>query len=108
MFIPTINRILSRQKISYSAYDILVSKLLKSQPLLESELPSLGDIAPTRNRSNVTDEQQAPYRALVEQNLKKTWGVSQQSTKEDWAEWMRRFSIELIRESPEAAIRYVV
>jgi len=42
------NRIITRQQISYSPYDMLVSKLLKSQPLLESELPNLGDIAPPR------------------------------------------------------------
>ncbi len=26
-------------------------------------------------------------------------------TKEDWAEWMRNFAVELIRESPSAALR---
>jgi len=32
-------------------------------------------------------------------NLKKAWDASQRSTKEDWAEWMRGFSIELLKES---------
>lgn len=31
--------------------------------------------------------------------------ASQRSTKEDWAEWMRHFSIELLRESPSPALR---
>ncbi len=26
-------------------------------------------------------------------------------TKEDWAEWMRNFSVELLRESPSPALR---
>ncbi|ETV93394.1 hypothetical protein, variant 2 [Aphanomyces invadans] len=38
-------------------------------------------------------------------NLKRAWEASQRSTKEDWLEWMRRFSIELLRESPSAALR---
>ncbi|KAG5606189.1 hypothetical protein H5410_027681, partial [Solanum commersonii] len=31
--------------------------------------------------------------------------ASQRSTKEDWAEWMRHFNIELSKESPSAALR---
>jgi FKBP12-rapamycin complex-associated protein len=40
-----------------------------------------------------------------EQSLKKAWEASQRSTKEDWAEWIRRFSVELLRESPSPALR---
>ncbi|CCI39855.1 unnamed protein product [Albugo candida] len=40
-----------------------------------------------------------------QQNLRRAWEASQRSTKEDWMEWMRRFSIELLRESPCAALR---
>ncbi|CAI5743278.1 unnamed protein product [Hyaloperonospora brassicae] len=40
-----------------------------------------------------------------QQNLQRAWEASQRSTKEDWLEWMRRFSIELLRESPSAALR---
>lgn len=40
-----------------------------------------------------------------QQNLRRAWEASQRSTKEDWIEWMRRFSIELLRESPSAALR---
>ncbi len=40
-----------------------------------------------------------------EQSLKKAWEASQRSTKEDWVEWIRRFSVELLRESPSPALR---
>ncbi|KAL7994292.1 putative serine/threonine-protein kinase ATM [Plasmopara halstedii] len=40
-----------------------------------------------------------------QQNLRRAWEASQRSTKDDWLEWMRRFSIELLRESPSAALR---
>ncbi|KAI9910180.1 hypothetical protein PsorP6_010397 [Peronosclerospora sorghi] len=47
-----------------------------------------------------------PVRLHVnQQNLRRAWEASQRSTKEDWLEWMRRFSIELLRESPSAALR---
>lgn len=31
--------------------------------------------------------------------------ASQRSTREDWAEWMRHFSIELLKQSPSPALR---
>lgn len=40
-----------------------------------------------------------------QQNLQKAWDVSQRSTTEDWGDWIRRFSLELLRESPSPALR---
>lgn len=42
---------------------------------------------------------------LNQEKLKRTWEVSQRSTKEDWEEWMKMFSIELLRESPSPSLR---
>jgi len=33
------------------------------------------------------------------------WETSQRSTKDDWNEWVRRFSVELLKESPSHALR---
>ena len=38
-------------------------------------------------------------------SLRRAWESSQRSTKEDWAEWMRNFSIELLKQSPSRALR---
>ena len=43
--------------------------------------------------------------AMSQRNLKRVWEVSQRSTKEDWQDWMRRFSMELLKESPSPALR---
>ncbi len=40
-----------------------------------------------------------------EVGLRRAWESSQRSTKEDWAEWMRHFSVELLKESPSPALR---
>ena len=40
-----------------------------------------------------------------QQQLKKAWEASQRYTKDDWQEWIRRFSVELLRESPSHALR---
>ena len=37
--------------------------------------------------------------------LRRAWESSQRSTKEDWAEWMRNFSIELLKQSPSKALK---
>lgn len=37
--------------------------------------------------------------------LRRAWESSQRSTKEDWAEWLRYFAVELLRESPSPALR---
>ncbi|CEM08834.1 unnamed protein product [Vitrella brassicaformis CCMP3155] len=40
-----------------------------------------------------------------QQSLKQAWETNNRSTREEWAEWMRRFSLELLRESPSPALR---
>jgi len=42
---------------------------------------------------------------MNQQNLKRAWDVSQRTRAEDWSEWLRRFSVELLRESPSPALR---
>jgi FKBP12-rapamycin complex-associated protein len=37
--------------------------------------------------------------------LKAAWDATGKSTKEDWQEWMRRFSVTVLTESPNHALR---
>ena len=41
-------------------------------------------------------------------NLRRSWEVSQRSTRDDWIDWMRRFALGLLRESPSQAFRSCV
>lgn len=43
--------------------------------------------------------------AMNEVALRRAWMSSERSTKEDWIEWMRNFSVELLKESPSPALR---
>ncbi len=38
-------------------------------------------------------------------HLKKAWETANRSTKDDWSEWIRRLSVELLKESPSHALR---
>jgi len=40
-----------------------------------------------------------------QQHLQRAWDVSQRSTRDDWEEWMRRFSVQLLKEAPSPALR---
>jgi FKBP12-rapamycin complex-associated protein len=48
-----------------------------------------------------------PSEGLVvdEAALRRAWESSQRSTKEDWLEWMRHLSVELLKQSPSPALR---
>ncbi|KAK3073501.1 phosphatidylinositol kinase- protein kinase tor1 [Teratosphaeriaceae sp. CCFEE 6253] len=102
-FVPTLDKMLAQQRIQYPPYTLLVSKLKRNEPLPQ-------DLSPEQH---YRDEDDDPYPADIstkklavnQQHLKNAWEASQKSTKEDWQEWMRRFSVELLRESPQQALR---
>ena len=107
IFIQMINKILVKNRISYPRYEMLVSKLLKNEPMpqeffIEGD-DSMSDIS---SEEQATSETGALKKLPVNQpKLKKAWEASQRSTKDDWIEWMRRFSLELLKESPSHALR---
>lgn len=40
-----------------------------------------------------------------QQHLKQAWDVSQVATREDWLEWIRKLTVEFMKESPSHAVR---
>jgi FKBP12-rapamycin complex-associated protein len=102
VFIPIINKTLVRKKILSPVYDQLVNKLLNDEPLphnlaFEKETDA-GD-------SSEPIEQPSKKLPVNQQVLKNAWQCSQCRTKEDWQEWSRRLSVQLLRESPSHALR---
>ncbi|KAF2280167.1 phosphatidylinositol 3-kinase tor2 [Westerdykella ornata] len=102
-FVPTVNKILVQHKVPHSNYALIVSKLQKGEPLPQ-------DLSPDE-RYGEDDEDLNPAEimtkklAVNQQHLKQAWEASSKSTREDWVEWIRRFSVELLRESPQQALR---
>lgn len=103
LYMTTVKKVLTASHFPHHNYDILVSKLQKGEPLPQDLSPDdhyggLGE------DSIFTDINQK--KLLVNQeHLKNAWEASQKSTREDWQEWMRRFSVELLKESPHHALR---
>ena len=92
-----------QQRINWTAYNIIISKLKRHEALPQ-------DLSPD-TRYGDEDDDQYPTEiatkklAVNQQHLKTAWEANQKSTKEDWQEWMRRFSVGLLRESPQQALR---
>ncbi|TMW66398.1 hypothetical protein Poli38472_004163 [Pythium oligandrum] len=113
IFVPVISQVLGRQTTRshdiFDRYDLLVSKILKHQPLpvaswATDPLRGRAEGATERtDSSNNGDEAKAL--PCDQKNLMNAWEASQRSTKEDWTEWMRAFSVELLRESPSPVLR---
>jgi FKBP12-rapamycin complex-associated protein len=102
-FVPTIEKILAQQRINHTAYNLIISKLKKHEALPQ-------DLSPDERYNDENDDSYpteiaTKKLAVNQQHLKNAWEANQKSTKEDWQEWMRRFSVELLRESPQQALR---
>ncbi|KTB17890.1 Serine/threonine-protein kinase TOR1 [Nakaseomyces glabratus] len=104
IFVPVVNRILVDCSIKHAIYDDLVTKLLNGEALpntiileddTEQKQLSLSNIAETTDK-----------KLPINQNgLKSVWDCSQLRTKEDWQDWIRRLSIQFLKESPSPALR---
>lgn len=104
IFIPVINEVLMKKHIQHTIYDDLTNRILNN------------DVLPTKIlEANTTDYKPAEQMEAADAGvaklpinqsvLKSAWNSSQQRTKEDWQEWSKRLSIQLLKESPSHALR---
>lgn len=101
-FVGTVNKALGNS--NHQNYDLLVSKLQKGEALPQ-DMTSLSTF-----QNNLSDELSFADLGTkkLEMNaihLKAAWDTRGKSTKEDWQEWLRRFSTTLLTESPNHALR---
>ncbi|OAA40923.1 TOR kinase [Metarhizium rileyi] len=102
-FMRTVNKVIAQHQIQHSNYDLLVSKLQKGEVLpqdltTESRFADIADETPFADLGTKKLEMNAIH-------LKAAWDTKGKSTKEDWQEWLRRFSTTLLTESPNHALR---
>lgn len=102
-FAGTVNKVLQSSQIQHQNYDLLVSKLQKGE-VLPQDLSS-----ETRFNDQADEltfgELQSKKLDLNAIHLQSAWDTRGKSTKEDWQEWLRRFSTTLLTESPNHALR---
>ncbi|KAK5278839.1 phosphatidylinositol kinase-related protein kinase tor1, partial [Exophiala xenobiotica] len=102
-YLPLIERATKTGQINSERFQKLVENLKTGKPLPVDFYPEeqYGLTAEDTTYLNITS-MRLP---VNQQHLKNAWDTSQKSTKEDWQEWMRRFSVELLKESPSHALR---
>ncbi|KAG8958873.1 phosphatidylinositol kinase- protein kinase tor1 [Tulasnella sp. 419] len=102
IFVPMINKILLKHRISHSRYESLIAKLLNGERLHQD----LGLPEPWMEAKAEPQAPPEPAKMNVnQQHLKEAWDISQTSTREDWLEWIRRLAVEFMKESPSPALR---
>jgi len=123
VFVPMITKVVTENKISHVAYETLLLKLrgqttslyLELIPPKESEeatipvhLEVLNVILINHTNANSLKPKQTtamPKLKVNEFNFQKVWTASQQFSKDDWVEWLRKFAIGQLSESPSPALR---
>ncbi|XP_031383805.1 serine/threonine-protein kinase TOR isoform X3 [Punica granatum] len=120
IFIPSIHKLIIKHRLRHKDFGEIQSRLQRCEPLisgstaaqrLSRRIPAevisdpLNDVEndPFEEGSDV--QRQHRVRSVNVGRLLAAGEASQRSTKEDWAEWMRHFSIELLKESPSPALQ---
>lgn len=120
IFIPSIHKLMVKHRLQHREFEEIQGRLEKREPLifgsttaqrLNRQLPvevisdPLSDGESDHYEVGTDMNKQLRSHQVNDGRLRTAGEASQRSTKEDWAEWMRHFSIELLKESPSPALR---
>ncbi|KAI9726194.1 MAG: phosphatidylinositol kinase- protein kinase tor1 [Chrysothrix sp. TS-e1954] len=102
-FVPTVNKVLANYRIPHNSYSAIVIRLQKGEPLPQNLSPDehYGEDIDENRPADIATK---PL-AVNQEHLRAAAETSQRSTRDDWLEWIRRLSIELLKESPHQALR---
>ncbi|KAH6692211.1 phosphatidylinositol 3-kinase tor2 [Plectosphaerella plurivora] len=102
-FMRTVNKVIATHQIQHSNYELLTGKLQKGE-VLPQDLGSADRFVDQIN-DQMFAEIVPKKLEMNAMHLKGAWDTRGKSTKEDWQEWLRRFSTTLLAESPNHALR---
>ncbi|KAK3104575.1 hypothetical protein FSP39_005244 [Pinctada imbricata] len=111
IFIPMVTKVTSKHKISHQRYTILMCRIKSSTIAEEEDDPILMKHRKNRVKPSVESGETQAETVIIKKlhvsflNLQKSLGAGRKESKEDWIEWLRRLSIELLKESPSPALR---
>lgn len=110
IFVPLVSKVMNKHKISCQRYDMLVSKISVETTLADEADSTLSRHKSSRNKNreinmNSNDTPVIKRLNVKAANLQNVWTATRRVSKDDWLEWLRRLSIELLKESPSPALR---
>ncbi|QRW03218.1 phosphatidylinositol 3-kinase tor2 [Ceratobasidium sp. AG-Ba] len=98
VLVPTIDKCLQTNRIIHPPYSNLAQKMIKNIPI-----PLY--IPPEYPLDRLEAVAEAAPLVVSQQHLRLSWDTTQISAPEDWREWIRKFAIECLKESPSHALR---
>ncbi|XP_050347704.1 serine/threonine-protein kinase mTOR [Nymphalis io] len=109
-FIPLVQKVIAKHRIQHQNYELLLSKLQSNSTLAVDDFLQSTRRKPRNNNQEARivacDSSQSIRKLYVNaHSLKVAWTVSSRVSKDDWLEWLRRFSIGLLTESHSPALR---
>uniref|UniRef100_A0A6I8SE13 Serine/threonine-protein kinase TOR n=1 Tax=Xenopus tropicalis TaxID=8364 RepID=A0A6I8SE13_XENTR len=109
IFIPMVNKVLQKHRILHQRYEVLTCRILKGYTLADEEEDPL-IYQHKAQRGNLSETASAPLDAgpmkklhVSTTNLQKL--TARRVSKDDWLEWLRRLSVELLKDSSSPALR---
>lgn len=110
IFIPLVQKVLNKHKISHQRYDVLTDKILTDSTVADGEdylLTRPRDFRHKHRDLSLTSSDTTTIKRLhvSASNLQKAWTATRRVSKDDWLEWLRSLSIGLLKESPSPALR---
>lgn len=113
IFIPLVHRTLAKYKIAHQKYEILACRVISDTSSLEEEelLSTKTGMSRSKNRENeLASMETATIKKLNMSaagiaKLQKAWISTRRVSKDDWIEWLRRLSIEFLKESPSPVMK---
>lgn len=133
IFVPLVERATSKNKVTHRRYDLLIAQLRNGEChgsfLLMYQLTDYYHVCMNAGHSTLPEEGMSRSRRYYMGgrsirttgenteistmknldvgvgNLRKAWSTARCASKDDWMEWLRRFSLEILKESPSPALR---
>ncbi|XP_071482072.1 serine/threonine-protein kinase mTOR-like [Diadema antillarum] len=109
IFIAMVNKVLVKHRINHQKYETLILKILKGTTIAEDELLLMR--ARSKRSGSSKEDSSAMESVTIKKlpvstsNLQRAWAVTRRVSRDDWMEWLRRLSVELLKESPSHALR---
>ncbi|CAG9773619.1 unnamed protein product [Ceutorhynchus assimilis] len=108
VFIPMVNKVYTKHKIVNRKWEILVFTIEE-----ESTMADPSDSILQKNRARLNRSQgmssepstMSQRLKVTEKNLQEAWVPVRRVSKDDWSEWLRGLSLELLTQSPIPALR---
>lgn len=112
IFLPLVTKVIDNHKIVHQRYNSLVTKIIRSTSLIDDDETFGVDKRQPRSRQQSEDQPASnteittvKKQKVCSANLERLWTPAKRVSKDDWLEWLRRLSIELLKASPSPALR---